>query len=161
MKNSQISIAKASPADAEEILNLQKIAYISEAKIYNNFTIPPLIQTLPEILDDFRNYTVLKAVSGGTIMGSVRGQLNDDNSVYIGKLMVNPDMQNNGLGTRLMNAVEAEFPQATKFTLFTGQRSERNLYLYHKLGYKDTGSERVNDKLTIIHLEKIRTPAKA
>lgn len=149
-----IVITKASVKDAEEIFRLQRLAYISEAEIINDFTIPPLVQTLKETLVDYKTNTVLKAVSGGKIVGSVRGELKEDGSVYIGKLMVNPDIQNQGLGARLMNAIEAGFPGVKKFWLFTGQQSQRNLYLYHKLGYKDTGTERVNDKLTIVMLEK-------
>lgn len=154
MKSKDITITKAVVKDAEEILTLQKLAYISEAKIYNDFSIPPLTQTLTEVLDDFKNYTVLKAVSGGVIIGSVRGQMTGD-SVYIGRLMVHPDFQNQGLGTKLMQAVEEEFPQAKKFMLGTGHRSERNLYLYHKLGYKDVSSVPV-DTYFLVHMEKIK-----
>jgi ribosomal protein S18 acetylase RimI-like enzyme len=156
MKKLIIAIEKASPADAEEILKLQKLAYISEAELYDNFNIPPLTQTLEETREDFRNYIILKAVSGGVIIGSVRGQINDEGACYIGRLMVHPDFQNHGLGTRLMNAIEAEFPRVDKFTLGTGQRSERNLYLYHKLGFTDAGYEKVTDSLTIMHLEKTK-----
>ncbi len=153
MNNKKITITKASAKDAEEILKLQKLAYISESEIYNDYNIPPLTQTLPEVLDDFKNYIVLKAVLRGVIIGSVRGQLNRD-FVYIARLMVHPDFQNQGIGTRLMKAIEKEFPQVKKFALGTGYRSERNLYLYHKLGYKDIESERFDDRITMIHLEK-------
>ena len=155
MDKSQITIRHAFPKDAEEILALQKIAYLSEAKIYNNFALPPLTQTLEQILDDFKNYTVLKAVSGGIIVGSVRGQLNNDGSVYIGRLMVHPDFQNNGTGTKLMNAIEAAFPRAKKFVLGTGHLSKRNLHLYHKLGYIDVSSEPVDNYL-MVHMEKTK-----
>jgi ribosomal protein S18 acetylase RimI-like enzyme len=87
------------------------------------------------------------------IVGSVRGQLTGD-SVYVGRLMVDSEYQNKGLGTRLMLALESAFPQAKKFTLGTGHRSERNLYLYHKLGYKIVSSEVANENLVMVHLEK-------
>jgi ribosomal protein S18 acetylase RimI-like enzyme len=154
MKEKTIIIKKASVKDAEEILKLQKLAYLSEAEIYNDYSIPPLTQTLPEIIEDFKKNVILKALSSGVIIGSVRGELTED-SCYIGRLMVHPDFQNKGIGKRLMNAIEAEFPQAKKFTLGTGHRSERNLYLYHKLGYKSINSQPVNDNLTMVHLEKI------
>lgn len=150
MNYKNITIRRAFPGDAEEILALQKLAYLSEAKIYNNYSLPPLTQTLTEILDDFKNYTVLKAVSGGIIIGSVRGQLNKDGSVYIGRLMVHPDFQNKGVGTRLMHAIETAFPQAKKFVLGTGHLSKRNLHLYHKLGYVDVYSQPVDNYLMVI-----------
>ena len=46
-------IKRATIADAEEILSLQKLVYESEAEIYNDFTIPPLTQTLEEIKAEF------------------------------------------------------------------------------------------------------------
>jgi len=153
MNKPQIIIEKASAKDAGEILKLQQLAYISEAEIYNDYSIPPLTQTLPEIIADFENNIILKVLFNGVIIGSVRGQLTGD-SCYIGRLMVHPDFQNRGIGIRLMKAIESEFPQAKQFTLATGHRSERNLYLYHKLGYKDIKSEPVNDRLTMVHLEK-------
>lgn len=42
-------ITAASPADAAAILALQKLAYQSEARLYNDFSIPPLLQTLEEL----------------------------------------------------------------------------------------------------------------
>lgn len=42
-------IKKAEVSDAEEILSLQKLAYKSEAELYNDFNIPPPVQTLKEI----------------------------------------------------------------------------------------------------------------
>ncbi len=46
-------LEQARISDAEEILSLQKIAYKSEAEIYMDFNIAPLIQTLEEIKRDF------------------------------------------------------------------------------------------------------------
>ena len=45
----EIEITRASAADANEILSLQKLAYRSEAEIYDDWTLPPLHQTLEEI----------------------------------------------------------------------------------------------------------------
>jgi ribosomal protein S18 acetylase RimI-like enzyme len=149
-------IELASIEDAEEMLALQKLAYLSEAEIYNDYSIPPLIQTLPEIRADFSEYLILKATINGIIIGSVRGQLNEDGDCYIARFMVHPDFQKRGIGTRLMQAIEAEFPRVKRYTLGTGHRSESNLRLYQKLGYKPCGSERLSDKVTIVHLEKIK-----
>ena len=45
-------IGQASVKDAAEILALQKLAYRSEAEIYDDYTIPPLTQTLEEMRTD-------------------------------------------------------------------------------------------------------------
>jgi ribosomal protein S18 acetylase RimI-like enzyme len=151
-----INIEHATVKDAEEILALQKLAFTSVAEIYNDYTIAPLTQTLEEICADFKQYVFLKTSKNGVIIGSVKGQMNQE-TCYIGRLIVHPGFENRGIGTRLMNAIEAEFKQAKRYELFTGHRSDRNLYLYKKLGYRIFKSEPATDNLTIVHLEKVKT----
>jgi ribosomal protein S18 acetylase RimI-like enzyme len=152
MKSDEIRITTAEPGDAEEIYALQKIAYVSEAEIYNDFNIPPLAEPLEETLNAFKAYTILKAVLNGKIIGSVRGELTDD-YIYIGRLMVLPPYQGRGLGKRLMHAIEAAFPHIQRFILGTGHLSERNLGLYRGLGYKEVSREPMND-FFMVRLEK-------
>ncbi len=146
-------ITQATSADAEEILALQKLAYQSEAAIYQDYTIPPLMQTLSEISAEFHSRHFLKAVTDGGIRGSVRAHL-EDGTCHIGRLIVHPAYQNLGLGTQLMNKIEGCFPDARRYTLFTGHLSERNLTLYRKLGYLPIRREPVSEKLTLVFLEK-------
>lgn len=146
-------IEKATLSDAGEILALQKLAYRSEAQIYDDFSIPPLVQTLEEIEKDFRNQTVLKGVLDGRIIGSVRAYAKDG-TCHIGRLIVHPDFQNQGIGTKLMKEVEDTFRANTRFELFTGDRSEKNLHLYQKLGYRKFRVAPITDRTTILFLEK-------
>jgi ribosomal protein S18 acetylase RimI-like enzyme len=146
-------IKRAGIEDAADILELQKLAYLSEARIYNDYTIPPLLQTLEEIEADFQAKVFLKAQEGGKITGSVRGCL-DHGTCKIGRLIVHPDVQNRGLGTRLMKEIERCFAEAERFELFTGHRSKRNLHLYRKLGYRIFRSEKIGKRLTLVYMEK-------
>ena len=82
----QIRIFQATQDDAGEILALQKLAYQSEARIYNDWNIPPLLQTIEEIRDEFKTHLFLKAVNKHSIVGSVRACI-VGNTCYIGKLM--------------------------------------------------------------------------
>jgi ribosomal protein S18 acetylase RimI-like enzyme len=138
---------------ANEILELQNMAYQSEAAIYNDYTITPLKQTLEDMIDDLRKQIVLKAVKDGKIIGSVRGRIRE-NTGYIGRLIVHPDFQNQGLGSHLLQEIEGKLHTAERFELFTGHKSERNLHLYQKSGYKPFRSEIINDRLTQVYLEK-------
>ena len=146
-------IEKATVSDAEEILALQKLAYRSEAEIYNDFNIPPMVQTLESIEKDFENQVFLKALINGRIIGSVRAY-SKEGICYIGRLVVHPDFQNQGIGTKLMNEIEKIFGTCQRFELFTGDKSERNLYLYQKLGYKLFKTANITDQTTIVYLEK-------
>lgn len=140
-------IEQAGVEDAQEILDLQKLAYQREAAIYGEYEIPPLIQTLNEIRDDFQNQVFLKAAIDGRIIGSVRGHIRQ-RTCYVGRLIVHPEFQNQGIGTRLLMEIERTFRQAERFELFTGHRSERNLYLCHKVrlpAIKERASHRFPD----------------
>jgi len=148
-----MEIERAMISDAEEILILQKLAYRSEAEIYNDFNIPPLVQTLESIEKDFENQYFLKAVMDGKIIGSVRAYTKEG-TCYIGRLIVHPDFQNRGIGTDLMNEIERIFNTCRRFELFTGDKSERNLYFYQKLGYKIFKKAKITDQTMIVYLEK-------
>jgi ribosomal protein S18 acetylase RimI-like enzyme len=147
-------LERAASDDAAEILALQKLAYQSEAAIYDDYTIPPLTQTLEEVLADLKRQTFLKATVKGRIVGSVRAYI-QEGTCFVGRLVVDPSFQNQGIGTRLLSEIERAFDQAERFELFTGHLSERNLYLYQKLGYRPYRYRKVTDALTIVHLEKL------
>jgi GNAT superfamily N-acetyltransferase len=150
-------IEQAVVDDAGEILVLQKLAYNSEAALYGDYSIQPLTQTLDEIRAEFESQVFLKIVVDGKIVGSVRAYMQAE-TCYIGKLIVHPDHQNQGLGTQLMQAVEQRFDHALRYELFTGHRSERNLYLYQKLGYTPFKRKTITDDLTLVFLEKRNPP---
>jgi ribosomal protein S18 acetylase RimI-like enzyme len=171
LQSMEIKIANID--DSAKILALQKLAYCSEAALYGDFNIPPLIQTQDEIEADFKAHVYLKAVLEGTIpgegiileegiipendiiLGSVRGHLKDG-TCHIGRLIVHPDHQNQGIGSQLLHAIESHFNQAQRFELFTGEKSERNLYLYRKLGYRVFITSQLTDRVKLLFLEKLK-----
>jgi ribosomal protein S18 acetylase RimI-like enzyme len=129
------------------------LAYLSEAIIYDDYEIQPLKQTREEIRNEIDTRVVLKSTEGGRIIGSVRAYQRGE-TCFIGKLIVHPERQNQGIGSSLMAAVEKMFPTARRFELFTGHKSVRNLHLYGKLGYREFGREVVNHKLVHVFMEK-------
>ncbi len=152
--NTEFSIEQATRGDAVDILALQKLAYQSEAAIWNDYTIPPLTQSLDEVTAQFNDHVFLKIVDEERIIGSVRASQDTQGTCYIGRVIVHPDHQNKGLGTRLLHAIENTFSTARRFELFTGTKSERNLYLYQKLGYRPFREEALNGTVRLVYLEK-------
>jgi ribosomal protein S18 acetylase RimI-like enzyme len=155
MGQKQEIISKASVDDIEEILALQKIAYVSEAEIINDFSIPPLQQTMGDILLEFNHQAFLKATLEQRIVGSVRCYLEGE-TCHIGKLIIHPQHQNLGIGTQLLLAAERHFSQARRFELFTGQKSAKNLHIYRKNNYRIFKNRKISDKLTFVFLEKFQ-----
>lgn len=110
-------IQKAEKADLQKILDLQYLAYQSEAKLFNNTDIPPLKQTLEDVFSEYQKGIVLKAVDeNNVIAGSVRGYC-ENGTVYIGKLMVHPEKQRTGIGTKLILEIENQYPNQSMNSL--------------------------------------------
>jgi ribosomal protein S18 acetylase RimI-like enzyme len=151
-----IDIKEATESDAEKILEIQKLAFHGQGILYNDFMLPPLVQTLEELVRDFRTYVLLKAVSDGKIVGSVRGRCESD-TCFISRLIVHPDHQNRGIGKKLMLAIENKFSSARRYELFTGHKSEKNLALYTRLGYREFARKPQSANVTLICLEKRKT----
>jgi ribosomal protein S18 acetylase RimI-like enzyme len=149
------AIARATLEDAADILALQKLAYESEARLYDDWTLPPLTQALPSLQDEIAASVVLKAFDGERLVGSVRAR-EAEGLCQIGRLIVHPQLQGRGLGTMLMRRIESAFPQARVFELFTGSRSEANLRLYERLGYRRSREKVISPALTLVFLEKRR-----
>lgn len=138
--------------DLEEILTLQKTAFTTQAEIYCDYSIPPLVQTLEETIAEAGKSLILKAEKDGIIVGSVRGY-EDNGTCYVGKLMVLHAYRNQGIGTRLLNAIENFFP-GCRYELFTGYLSVDNLRLYESLGYRRFKEEAAGPNMVLVYMEK-------
>ncbi len=147
-------ISRAVRADAEAILALQKLAYASEARIYNDWSLPPLTQTIGSLLEEFGSSIVLIAVSSGHIVGSVRATAKSG-VCLIGRLVVHPDFQGKGIGSRLLREIENDFPGVSGFELFTGSKSEGNIRLYQRHGYSVTRTQVVSERISLTYLHKV------
>jgi ribosomal protein S18 acetylase RimI-like enzyme len=106
------------------------------------------------VLEAMRSGVVLIAEENGLLLGSVRGE-SRDGACLVGRLVVEPERQNLGIGRMLALAIEAEFPAARRFEIFTGHASERSLHLYESLGYERVREEPVHERLSLVFLTKI------
>ncbi|MGW0823967.1 GNAT family N-acetyltransferase [Streptomyces sp. NPDC002845] len=152
-----VTISEATDQDAEQIFRLQYLCFQSEAALYGNYRIDPLVQTLDSVRGEVAADCVFVARLGDEVVGSVRGTTNDDGTASIGKLCVHPRLQGHGIGARLLRAAEsalAEQRGAKRFRLHTGRRSEGNLRLYRRVGYETVGTSQGNDGVPMIVLEK-------
>lgn len=153
MNPPEIIIVPAEESDLQTILELQHLAYLSEARLLNDYTIPPLRETMEDTRKQFSESVILKAVTqSGDIVGSVRGRLAGE-TLFVGKLMVHPDHQGKGIGGRLLREIEIACP-AARYELFTSSKSVRNIALYERLGYVRFSEKAATPDLNIVYLEK-------
>ncbi len=146
-------IVEAFLNDAVDILALQKTAYQSEAKLYNDWTLPALTQTIESLQEEFKQSRVLKALINGEMVGSVRARV-DNGVCHIGRLIVSPDHQRQGIGTALLSNIEAMYTSADEFHLFTGSKSIDNIRLYEKLGYVKSHTKCLSKNVDLVFMVK-------
>lgn len=142
--------------DAGEVLTLQRAAFVQEAQIYGTPDLPPLTQTFDELHAELEHNLGMVALDEARIVGAVRARL-DEALLLIGRLVIAPDRQGEGIGSKLLEAVEraGRDAGATTAELFTGSLSTANLRLYEREGYAE--SERVpgDDGIEQVFLRKV------
>lgn len=129
-----MEILKAEEKDLEEILQVQYLAFTREAETFNDFNIEPMTQTIAALKEEYEKYTFLKVVDvTGKIVGSIRGYIENDTS-YIGKTLVHPEYQGQGIGTKMIRTLE-EINRALRYEINASIRCPENIRLYERLGY--------------------------
>jgi ribosomal protein S18 acetylase RimI-like enzyme len=154
-----VRIEPAAEADAGEILTVQRAAYVTEAQLYGDPYIPPLVESPEQLVKVLAgDAVVLKAMLGARLVGAVRAQFSEPAATrfaLIGRLVVAPDLHGQGIGTLLMRALEERLTgRVESCVLFTGHLSDANLRLYRRFGYTETHRERVAAHLTLVHMRK-------
>jgi GNAT superfamily N-acetyltransferase len=147
---SDVRIRDIRPSDAGEVLTLQRAAFVSEAIIYGSVEMPPFTQTLDEVEHELTENLGCVAFIGHRMVGAARARI-DEELLLIGRISIAPDVQGEGVGSKLLAAVEerGRAAGATEAELFTGSLSEANLRLYEREGYREAqrvpgdGSEQV------------------
>mgnify|MGYP003144384499 CR=1 FL=1 len=130
----EIILSRISPADAGEVLTVQRAAFASEALIHGTADMPPLTQTLEELRAELADANGWVARVGPRLVGAIRVRETDD-LLLIGRIAIAPDMQGSGIGRSLLEAAERD-ARAPEAELFTGSLSEANVRLYESCGYR-------------------------
>ena len=141
-----LDVRAATPADAAELLVLQRACWVREGlAAQGRWVVPPLVEELADVVAGLGEWTtyavrVLSADgSPGRLVGSVRGRLRpvDPTCWEVGRLMVAPDLQGRGLGRELLALGESPAPSSvTAYWLTTGVLEEGNQRFYKRAGYR-------------------------
>lgn len=89
----------------------------------------------------------------GRLIGAVRWTVHDD-TAHIGRLVVAPDLQGQGIDTVLLRSAE-HASGATQFELFTGHLSAANIRLYEREGYARTRQVPLQPGVELVYLSKV------
>ncbi|GAB2956803.1 GNAT family N-acetyltransferase [Amycolatopsis acidiphila] len=144
-------------ADAGELLTLQRAAYVTEARAHGDLNLPPLVETLGQLLAVLRDPACFAwgIRLSGRLVASVRVLVRAGVG-EVGRLVVAPDQQRRGLGRSMMRALEELLPpEVVTLRLFTGEHSSGPLALYASLGYRET-RRTPEGSYEIVNFEKAR-----
>ena len=141
-----LDVQVAVPADAAELLVLQRACWVREGlAAQGRWVVPPLVEELDDVvrgLGEWTTYAVRVRGTGSTpgrLVASVRARRHpgDPSRWEVGRLMVVPDLQGRGLGRDLLALAESLAPpEATAFALTTGVLEEGNQRFYRRAGYR-------------------------
>ena len=152
-------VTLAEPADAGELFTLQRAAFVTEGWLNGSFEIPPLTETLAQVRASVSTGTVLVARLRGRLIASVRGEVRPGGRWYVGRLMVAPDRQHQGIGSLLMDEIEALAPPDTEaIRLFTGAASAATQTYYRRRGYVDVERIDTAEGVPVVVMERAVEP---
>ncbi|MFC4161628.1 GNAT family N-acetyltransferase [Chitinimonas lacunae] len=138
---------------AAELLTLQRQAYRQEAELIGYHDLPPLHESLPELMDC--GETVLGWKAEGELLG-VLGYSVDSEGVLICRLAVAPQAQRQGIARRLLDAVIAAAGQQP-IRVATAAANLPAIYLYCHHGFEPDREWQTPDGLALVGL--VRMPA--
>jgi tRNA (guanine37-N1)-methyltransferase len=135
----------ATLADAGEILTLQLACWVAEQRANPGVEIHAQRETVEDVRRWLGRWTVIVRRREGRLIAAARGRVErhgDHAGAWdVGRLMVAPDLQGQGLGRDMLERIEAAAPAGVAaYVLFTGAGSADNLRMYKKAGYRLRGA---------------------
>lgn len=136
---------------AKKIVSLQKLSYHVEAEIIGYVAIPPLNETINDILNSQEIYLAFYAEQ--QIAGILAYEFEGD-FIIICKMMVHPDHFKKGIASKLIDYLFRIYFHAWRVKVSTGTKNYPAINLYQKHGFVRTGEKIIDNLLTIVTFEK-------
>ena len=160
----EITIRETHPSEAEELIEIQKAAFLP---LYEKYHDPgnPCLRGVEDILirlnENYRHFTIL---ADGKIVGAIFYRVHgkwfpdtflEDGEYYLGRLYIHPDHQGKGIAPKAIKLAEKQFPDAKRFYVDFPADMDKNRRCYEKAGYSDMNlSLQVEQNLTLTFYKK-------
>ena len=128
--NNQIFLQRVTPADVNAYIEIDK-------KVASKTYFPARGEKA--VLDDMAKGPVYMIRKEGKIVGTVSYQRQEDGSVFLNGLAIDPAYWGQGLGREALVKVLEEIKDALKVWLVTHPDNEKAINLYQSLGFQITG----------------------
>lgn len=136
---------------ARQVLALQRAAYRVEADLIGFEGIPPLNETLDELVA--QPLTWIGVREGDAVIAAL-GYTVDGSHCDIDRLVVAPEHFGRGLATALVTSLFA-YP---RITVSTGTANLPARRLYEKHGFRVTGEREIDSGVTVTQYERVCAP---
>ena len=152
----QITLGRATIENAEEIFEMQRVAFAPLLEKYGDYHTNPAAESLETVKsrlksdNTFTYFILLDDIKIGAIRVKVQ-----DNICNFKQILILPRYQHNGYARQAMSLAEGLFPQAEHWELDTILQEKRLCRLYTNAGYIPTGKiEKINEKMSLIYFSK-------
>jgi GNAT superfamily N-acetyltransferase len=132
---------------AEAVLELQRSAYRIEADLIESDDIPPLHETLGDLIEAPVAWLGIR--KGGDLVAALAYSSNGQ-TIDIDRLVVSPKMMRRGLGSALLRAL----PSGRRTSVSTGSRNEPAHRFYIAHGFVPVGETEPVPGLRVSHFER-------
>jgi ribosomal protein S18 acetylase RimI-like enzyme len=133
-----IKIEKANREDAEKLTQIQKRTFNDDNKLKPpecSMEGPPGSDSVKWNLNLIGKTSYYKILAGDQIVGGLIVFDMGENQYELGRIWVDPDLQNQGIGQQAIKLMFSHFPDARKWILGTHSWAIRNQHFYEKMGY--------------------------
>jgi ribosomal protein S18 acetylase RimI-like enzyme len=139
------------------VLSLQKLAFQTSAELCGDYSIPPLRQTLDQLIEESRSSRVLVARVDGELVGTVRSH-REGSTCHVARLAVHPEFRRRGIARKLLEELERRASENEggpgRYELFTAEADCGAIALYQGNGYRIFRTERPAVGPPLVFMEK-------
>ncbi len=144
------TIERATREDAEEVTEIQARTFEDDNKLKPpgcSMEGPPGYNSVSWNAEWIAKTPYYKIVCDGQIVGGIIIFDRGTGCYELGRIYVDPDLQNQGIGQQAVRQMFKSFPGARKWTLGTPSWAIRNQHFYEKMGFVQVRETEVDPDL--------------
>ncbi len=136
-----VTFERATPADVAALTAIEKRTFDDDSRKFRGVESggPPGYDSEEWTLRMVHTAPVFKILCDGQVVGGMIVLDMGQGHFELGRIWIDPDYHNRGIGGKALAYIEQAFPQATRWTLDTPTWATRNRYFYAKHGYREVG----------------------
>jgi ribosomal protein S18 acetylase RimI-like enzyme len=144
--------ARASEEDADDLIAVQNAAFAEDLQKYGEC--PAYVYDREVMLENIKSTIFYKAMADGVIVGSIEIRKRSETHYFLRVLSVHPDYHNLGIGSKALQFMFNEHPEASTWSLVTPKDNKRNCHVYEKAGFRCVEDRVHSDVLTLACYKK-------